>query len=86
MQFPNYVGPQFSDNDLEKNNWIPINAKSIYCDKIGATITQYALRLAYAITTQKIQGDTVVSGVIDLRSLRKKFRNYVCSSFEKFKK
>ena len=34
MQFPNYVGPQFSDNDLEKNNWIPINAKSIYCDKL----------------------------------------------------
>ena len=68
VQFPKYVGPQFFVNDLEKINWIPINAKSIYCDKIGASRTQYALRLAYAITTHKVQGDTLVSGVIDLGS------------------
>jgi len=82
VQVPKYVRPQFFYNDLEKNNWIPINAKSNYCDKIGATRTQYALRLAYAITTHKVQGDTLVSGVIDLGSYRKKLRNYVCSSFE----
>jgi hypothetical protein len=67
VHFPKYVGPQFFNNTA-KNNWIPVNPKTIYCDRLGASRCQFALRLAYAITTHKVQGDTLESGVIDLGS------------------
>ncbi len=47
-------------------NWIPINARTMFSKRLNATRTQYPLRLAYAITTHKVQGDTLEEGVIAL--------------------
>ncbi len=65
IYFNKYVGPQFFDEE-EKFNWIPINPRSMYSKRVNGTRTQFPLRLAYAITTHKVQGDTLESGVICL--------------------
>ncbi len=45
--------------------------------KFSATRTQFPLRLAYAITTHKVQGDTLDSGVICLGKSEKS----LCQTF-----
>ena len=65
IHFPKYVGPQFF-RDETKHNWPPFNARNMYSKRLNASRTQYPLRLAYAITTHKVQGDTLTSGVVNL--------------------
>ena len=60
-----YVGPQFFEED-HKFNWIPINPRTMFSKKLCGTRTQYPLRIAYAITTHKVQGETLAAGVICL--------------------
>jgi hypothetical protein len=75
-------------------NWIPINARTMYSKRLTASRTQFPLRLAYAITTHKVQGDTLDAGVIALgkseRSLGqtfvqlsrfKKLNQFICQPF-----
>ena len=70
MYFPNYKGPQFF-NEIELKNFIPIGAKTSYSKKISATRKQFPIRLAYAITTHKTQGDTLTKGIINLENQKK---------------
>lgn len=65
IHFPKYDGPQFFHAE-NKHNWIPINAKNMYSKRTNSSRTQYPLRLAYAITTHKVQGETLLSGVVNL--------------------
>ena len=66
VYFKQYVGPQFFIDQPNKHNWIPINSKTTYSKYCQSSRTQYPLRLSYALTTYKVQGDTLESGVIDL--------------------
>ena len=70
VHFKQYIGPQFF-NDQERHNWIPINPKSVYSKYCNSTRTQFPLRLTYALTTHKVQGDTLEAGVIDLGNSEK---------------
>lgn len=65
IYFPKYVGPQCFD-EPERYNWVPLEAKNVYSKILKGSRTQFPLRLAYAITTHKVQGDTLDSGVIAL--------------------
>lgn len=67
IHFPNYIGPQFFD-DPEKKNWIPVSTVSFYCNFINATRTQFPVRLAYALTIHKCQGETLPRCVINIGS------------------
>jgi len=60
---PKYIGPQFF-NDVERHNWIPINVKSVYAKCCQSTRSQFPIRLSYALTTHKVQGDTLELGFI----------------------
>jgi ATP-dependent exoDNAse (exonuclease V) alpha subunit len=50
VHFEKYIGPQFFAEETKKN-WIPLVAKPLYSPIVKSTRKQYALRLAYAITT-----------------------------------
>jgi hypothetical protein len=65
VHFKNYIGPQFFD-EPEKHNWIPISPITIYSKVALASRTMYPLRLCYALTSHKTQGETLTKGIIDL--------------------
>jgi len=52
IHFSDYDGPQFF-NEVERKNWIPLNAAFCYQNK--CTRKRYAMRLGYASTVHKIQ-------------------------------
>ena len=65
IHFPNYTGPQFF-LDENKKNWIPINPLVIYSKEAGASRRQFPIRLAYAMTSHKTQGETLHKGIVDI--------------------
>ena len=52
-------------------DWIPIPALNVYNRNVGGSRTQYPLRLAYALTIHKSQGQTMDKVVIDLGKCEK---------------
>ena len=66
MEFEHYSGPKFFPVGHTKENWIPINPMSVYAKIIGCNRIQYPLRLAYALTIHKSQGQTIEKVVIEL--------------------
>ncbi len=63
-------GPQFFNED-ELKNCLPIPPNKIYSKEVSANRKQFPIRLAYAITTHKTQGETLEKGVIHLGKMRK---------------
>jgi ATP-dependent exoDNAse (exonuclease V) alpha subunit len=51
-----------------KKNWIPINPFSAYSKVLNSSRKQIPIRLAYAMTIHKSQGQTLDMAVIDLGS------------------
>jgi ATP-dependent DNA helicase PIF1 len=66
IEFDNYSGPKFFDNNDDRHNWIPIYPLTIYNPNFSGSRTQYPIRLAYALTIHKSQGQTLDKVVIDL--------------------
>jgi ATP-dependent exoDNAse (exonuclease V) alpha subunit len=68
VQFDNYTGPKFFPIGDEKENWIPINPTNMYNNSLNGARQQFSMRLAYASTIHKSQGQTLEKVVIDLGS------------------
>ena len=69
VRWPEYTGPQFFSGAMNTegtHNCIPIPAISVQSDDMRATRTQFPLRLAYATTVWKSQGDTLGKTVVDI--------------------
>ena len=66
IEFENYTGPKFFCENDHRKNWIPINPLTIYNCSFGGTRQNFPLRLAYALTIHKSQGQTLEKVVIDL--------------------
>jgi hypothetical protein len=79
IHFPNYTGPQFF-LDENKKNWIPINPLSIYSKEVGASRRQFPIRLAYAMTSHKTQGETLDKGIIHVGN----FERHLGTTFKQF--
>ena len=59
VECPKYSGPQFFQ-EAHKKNWIPLPPDTFQDDSYSASRTGYALRLAYAMTIHKSQGESLV--------------------------
>ena len=66
IEFDNYSGPKLFDKNDPRHNWTPINPISIYNPVFACSRKKYAIRLAYALTIHKSQGQTLDKVVIDL--------------------
>ena len=64
--FDYYTGPRFFPDNDKRHNWIPVNALDAYSNHYGTNIIQYPIRLSYALTIHKSQGQTIEKAVIDL--------------------
>jgi hypothetical protein len=61
VECPEYSGPRFftGPGSEGKEKWVPIVPSAFSDDTFSATRTGYALRLAYAMTIHKSQGETL---------------------------
>jgi hypothetical protein len=66
IEFDQYTGPKIFDSNDYRHNWIPINPFDAFCQLNQASRKQYPLRLGYALTIHKSQGQTLSKAVIDL--------------------
>ena len=81
-----YSGPACFEGD-DRKNWVPISVFSSFSPQVNATRTQYPIKLAYAMTVHKSQGETLNEGVIDFGSSERCLgSSYVqITRFKKFK-
>lgn len=70
VHLESYTGPQCFDDEARKN-WLPIIASESYSQCLNAKRSQYPLKLAYAMTVHKSQGETLTKGVIDFGSVER---------------
>jgi hypothetical protein len=66
IEFDYYIGPRFFSNDDPRHNWIPINIFDARHMTLNYIRRQFPIRLAYALTIHKSQGQTISKAVIDL--------------------
>jgi ATP-dependent exoDNAse (exonuclease V) alpha subunit len=71
IEFDKYTGPTFFSTFHPKSKWIPINSYNSYSKNLGCSRTQFPLRLAYALTIHKSQGQTISKAVIDIGRVEK---------------
>jgi ATP-dependent DNA helicase PIF1 len=66
VEFKFYKGPKFFLENDDRKDWIPINPLTAYNNTHNCSRTQLPIRLAYALTIHKSQGQTIDKAVIDL--------------------
>ena len=66
IEFDYYTGPKFFSENDHRHNWIPINAFNAYRKHYCTNRIKYPIRLSYALTIHKSQGQTIQKAVIDL--------------------
>ena len=66
IEFNHYTGPSFFQSDDPRHKWIPISPIVSFNTTYYGSRTGYPLRLAYAMTIHKSQGQTMNRVVIDL--------------------
>jgi hypothetical protein len=62
---PNYVGPAFFPED-EKKTWVPLVPSTFHDDTYSESRKGYAVRLVYAMTIHKSQGESLEMIVADI--------------------
>jgi hypothetical protein len=55
----------------ERTNWIPINPFTYYSIQAHEHRTKMPMKLAYAMTVHKSQGQTLTLGVIDFTNIER---------------
>ena len=82
VYFETYNGPQFFNDPLKKN-WIPINPSEAYSKSINCTRNQFPMRLNYACTIHKSQGQTIKRAIVCLGDKEASFGSafVACSRF-----
>ena len=66
IEFNEYTGPRFFQENDPKRNWIPINPLNIFSKALNMSRTQFPIRLAYALTIHKAQGQTLKRIIVEL--------------------
>jgi ATP-dependent DNA helicase PIF1 len=64
IKLDRYSGPQ-AFSQPHRRNWVPFDAESAFNPRSNSTRKQFPIRLSYAITVHKAQGETLSKGVID---------------------
>jgi ATP-dependent exoDNAse (exonuclease V) alpha subunit len=62
---PNYVGPAFFPDEARKT-WVPMVPSKFHDDSFQESRTGYAMRLAYAMTIHKSQGESLSMICVDI--------------------
>jgi hypothetical protein len=68
VECPNYVGPPFF-TEKKKKKWVPIVPSKFHDDSFKESRTGNALRLAYAMTIQKSQGESLAMICVDIGNI-----------------
>ena len=66
IEFNEYTGPRFFQENDPKRNWIPINPLNIFSKALNMSRTQFPIRLAYALTIHKGQGQALKRIIVEL--------------------
>jgi hypothetical protein len=84
-----YTGPSFSPDDIEKRGWVPIptfTARFSECNKdqvrIDYTREMMPMKLAWAWTIFKAQGQTFNYKVVANLKKARKSMDFLCGNFE----
>ena len=82
IEFNEYTRPRFFQENDPKRNWVPINPLNIFSKALNMSRSQFPIRLAYALTIYKRQGQTLKRIIVELGKKRSYAISYFCCPIE----